>query len=129
MSEWLTTGQIIDRLKIGQIAESESGDLVEWAPQTGDLRFAPSGDKFRKNEHSRRMNKVYLNERWRIQPKYVSFGEAMIAHSKKKTVTYHHNDELRYRFEHSLDTGQFKELSSDNLCLHELIEGKWTIEE
>ncbi|MNG16971.1 hypothetical protein D3C84_1009250 [compost metagenome] len=52
----------------------------------------------------------------------------MSAHGCGKTVTYHHRDELEYYFENNLEVGQFDGLSNDNICLHELIEGKWSIE-
>jgi hypothetical protein len=123
MSEWLTAGEMIDKLKIGEIAESKNFkayfdknfQLVSESKNTGVVTEFTiwSGTRNQKI--------------WRIAPKYVTFGEAMIAHVKKATVTYHHDEELKYKFT-PCQYGHFKQLGSDGISLGELINGNWTVD-
>ncbi|WP_299831794.1 hypothetical protein [uncultured Metabacillus sp.] len=138
MTKWLTTGQMIDRLKVGDIAETEarksdafiSGEYVNYVTITdeGLISFCDETGNHRPfllfslSDENRKLM-------WRIIPKYVRFHEAMSAHEFGKTVTYHHDKELTYTFKKELETGQFDQLANDSICLHELIEGAWTIED
>ncbi|GAQ18014.1 hypothetical protein OPHB3_1953 [Oceanobacillus picturae] len=138
MSELLTTGAMIDRLKVGGTAElsekhqiskehgksykkvtkAADGDIV-WISDTGVVDLGRPLVLF---GHT-------VNWKWRIIPNYVSFKEATKTHKEdKKTVTYHHDEELKYTFEYETDPEQFEQLYYDSISLHELIEGKWTIE-
>lgn len=89
MTEWLTTGQMIDRLQVGETALCVYGDnqgaKVEYL-------FWPADDSTVLSVHSSKTKetklfafKEYLqNSKWRILPKYVSFEEAMKAFAKGK---------------------------------------------
>jgi hypothetical protein len=53
----------------------------------------------------------------------------MKAHQEeRKTVIYHHNEDSKYFFVYGSDPYQLKSLYCDSINLHELIDGKWTIE-
>lgn len=54
--------------------------------------------------------------------------EAMEAHQEGKTITYHHDEFLKYTFVCESEPHQFASLYHDSIYLHELIDGKWTIE-
>ncbi len=125
MSEWLTTGQMIDRLKKGETAEGNTHWEVKKTADGGGFDAIVelnSGDQVFLSES-------FMKEKWRIIPNYVSFEEAMKAHKEKKTVVYYHDEELQYRFEHSLEPNQFQAVYHDSICLHEMINGKWIVEE
>jgi hypothetical protein len=62
MSEWLTIGQMIDRLKVGEVAE-DSRQLMTASWDGGKLKFKIIGSEF---------DYITLNDRnlrWRIRPK------------------------------------------------------------
>lgn len=124
--ELLTTGQMIDNLNIGDEAEFTDCAGAEFKKQKvirneNGIFWKETGNVF---EVSDFISKV----KWRIIPHYVSYEVAMKAHKEeKKTIVYHYDGELKYEFRHELETGQFDKLASDNLCLYELLEGKWSV--
>jgi hypothetical protein len=126
MSEWLTTGEMIDKLKPGEVAESKP---TEWcgAPvgsfrvtktQNGAICFDDSGDYMPLNEFNMRLQ-------WRILPKYVSFEEAKEAFKQGKTICCHLEKEVCRYSPDSVDIYS----QVDAPSWYEILEGKWTIEE
>jgi hypothetical protein len=129
MSEWLTTGQMIDRLKVGEVAESEDGKLQVYFEEpfkilkrkyinTGDTRLFEVWDSNRKRK-------------WRILPRYVSFEEAMKAFEKGKKVYFHGVGD--YKLDEGVELPP-KGMNISNSLLKEwnpysLYIGKWTIED
>jgi hypothetical protein len=121
MSEWLTTGQMIDQLKDGEVAESIDGEyeaywhngLLEFRDRHGDVQ-----ETIIKSDQKRK---------WRILPKYVSFEEAYEAGKQGKVVNFHYKDGMVHRIEHFDDSLDENGLSC--YCLRELIEGDWSIED
>lgn len=83
MSEWLTTGQMIDKLEVGEIAEGSTHWEVKRLPD-GRIVELNSGDTFG-------LDVSFLNEQWRILPNFVSFEEAMKALKEGKPVYCHPN--------------------------------------
>lgn len=91
MSEWLTTGQMIDALKVGEIAETnEQADFVYRVKkaESGSIMYLDD-----KGELSRFLviRDSIAKLKWRILPKYVSFEEAMKALKEGKFVHFHKN--------------------------------------
>ncbi|KNE22464.1 hypothetical protein [Virgibacillus pantothenticus] len=137
MTKWLTTGEMIDQLKVGEIAELEEGKGI---PKKYGLSYShvcktKEGDiKWCKKDRSLPSSspiEIYghvITWKWRILPNYVTFYEAMKAHQERKTVTYHHDEDLKYTFVCESEPYQFESLYYDSINLHELIDGKWTIE-
>ncbi|WP_200415966.1 hypothetical protein [Virgibacillus salexigens] len=120
MSKWLTTGEMIDQLTVREVAISQSGDEASW--EGGELMFEPSTHKIMENNFSRRMNKVYQNENWKICPRYVSFEEAMKALREGKKATFHYaGGKTTVGLQGSMD---WVRTSTWN----RIINGKWTIE-
>ncbi|GGN64416.1 hypothetical protein [Oceanobacillus indicireducens] len=134
MSELLTTGEMIDRLKVGQLAEVEkkaqipkdywrsykhvtkipNGD-IKWCTETGTI--SPS-EPLILYGHT-------VNWIWRILPSYVSFEEAMQALKEGKMVKLHRNNNLDvtvFRKWYRLET-------REDVTFDDLFNGKWTIEE
>lgn len=125
MSEWLTIGEVISKINIGDIAEPDDGNRYEIITKKKDGAIVWKDDM----DKCVHLNHAVIKTKWRIIPNFVSYKEAMKAHQEeKKTIIYHHDNELKYTFKHELVTGQFDQLSNDNICLYELLEGKWTIE-
>lgn len=131
--EFLSTGQMIERLNIGDRAErhhqnrgTEHHIIVE-KTASGSIVVVHNG------VHQNRVGKLLslsarvMTYQWRVTPKFFSFEEAMKAHLEGKTVAYHHCDELIYEFKCDGATDQFKQLYHDSIYLQELIKGNWTI--
>jgi hypothetical protein len=119
MSEWLTTGEMIDRLKVGEVAVDEYGTKIQLDELKG-LVFVSSGNTVANIP-------PFLKRKWRILPRYVSFEEAMKAMRKGKTITCtlpDSGEKAKFWFED--DT-----VKSVGFPLHWycIFEGKWTIEE
>ena len=117
MSEWLTTGAMIDRLKIGEIAKTDTDDRAYW-DGTGTLTLkSTNGNRY--DFLPIELKKV----KWRILPKYVSFEEAMEALKKGKKVELHRNafpEITVFRHWYKLENRQ-------DLSFSDLFNGKWTI--
>ncbi|MGG3893160.1 hypothetical protein [Geobacillus stearothermophilus] len=125
MSEWLTTGQMIDRLKPGEIAESKNRkayydsncQLIEESKATGEKRpfTIYSGNK---------------SPIWRILPRYVSFEEAVKALMNGKTVWLWQGDE-KVGYYIDKESGKLWAIVGDSTAPVEKIYfgEKWTIEE
>ncbi|CDQ41924.1 hypothetical protein [Virgibacillus salexigens] len=125
MNEWLSLGEMIDCLKSNDYAEDEEKEwVVRWVDEK--LVFT-----FLNNKGGRQT--LYLNDlkkKWRVIRTYVTYEEAFKAHmQQKKTITYHHNGNLKYTFKHELEPGQFKEIYYDSINLHEMLSKKWTIDD
>jgi hypothetical protein len=92
MSEWLTTGEMIDRLKVGEIAEAydENGEKLFRVQRTSEYHRPFKNLDNWNNELI--LNEPSLKYKWRIVPRYVSFEEAMKALMNGKTVWLWVND-------------------------------------
>ena len=120
MTEWLTTGQVIDRLKVGEVAETSQGDTMFWDDVTEDLVIVSAiGRKYFTLEQSM----TTIN--WRIKPNYVSFEEALQAYKNGDTITcYHGKDFDGKTFVESFSIRG----SNDELDMDMIVNGKWVIE-
>lgn len=140
MSEFLTTGQMIDRLRVGGTAElsekhqipkehgksykkvtkAADGDIV-WMSDTGLVDLGRPLVLF---GHT-------VNWKWRILPNYVSFEEAMKSLKDGGSATLH-NGNIQYKFvavECIAETLEhYKDVGADFLEWRDLFRGKWTIE-
>jgi hypothetical protein len=126
MSELLTTGQMIDRLKVGEVAEakyeSESGGFgISYKIERNEfgLKNITNGDGVVSFDN------IFFKAKWHILPNYVSFEEAMRALKEGKKATLHGEDgnlKTLFRKWYRLDT---RECITFNM----MFEGKWTIEE
>ncbi|WP_085523876.1 hypothetical protein [Tuberibacillus sp. Marseille-P3662] len=121
VTEWLTTGQMIDYLMANpyEKAESHRGKVVQYAP--GDMRLMDLKDGNKTVEAHR----LFLNTKWRILPRYVSFEEAMKAVDEGKVAAYH----LRKDYKVMVDKDVFPEIFGTDATFGQLMEGKWTIED
>ena len=133
MSELLTTGQMIDQLKVGEIAESsrvESLDnfvyRVKKSKSGSIMTLAPD---MKMTGHLIPMQGDIIDLKWRILPKFVTFEEAMQAGKEGKTVFYHTQGEKFEIAPKQLSEFRLSALSVHRHSLLELFEGKWSVEE
>lgn len=118
MSEWLSTGEIIEYLKDGEIAEIEGG-TIQIINDNGHFKYANNDyrDYFR-------ITPMTKNGKWRILPNYISFKEAMKAIDEGNTVVLHRNGRQYQVARHC----GFIQLSNRGLMWQHLVEGNWSIE-
>ncbi|MCT1575682.1 hypothetical protein M3E13_15560 [Oceanobacillus kimchii] len=124
MGELLTTGQMIDQLRVGQIAVDKLGNEI-FMEKDNSLRTLP-------NLEIVTLTDFTVLSKWRIlpMPNYVSFEDAMKAYKEnKKTITYHHDSDTIYTFVYENTPNQFERIYYDSISLPELLKGKWTIKE
>ena len=133
MSEWLTTGEMIDKLKPGEVAESKP---TEWCgtpvgsfrvikTQNGAICFDDSDDYMPLNEFNMRLQ-------WRILPRYVTFDRAMKALAEGKTVWAWVDGEKRLCYWIDQESGKLWGMSAEGgmTTVHNIGFFKdWTIEE
>lgn len=128
MTEWLTTGQMIDRLKVGEVAEAfypkkngemerlfkitrKANDLKNLTNDTGIVIF----------------DNTFMSCKWRIlNQDFVTFETALDALKAGKVVTYHDDHDEGYTFDLKIDWG-LEEAAIYSLA--DLLKPRWTIEE
>lgn len=143
MVKWLTTGQMIDELKIGEVAEikvkyqipEQYGHSYKHVTKNGseDIKWCLED----KSEISNTPLILYghtVNWKWRILPKYVSFTDAIKAFKDEgKTIVNHVKLNTYYYYwkdgEPKCKTGDGLPIGTLDLPFTETFEGKWTIEE
>ncbi|OLN21424.1 hypothetical protein BTO30_15010 [Domibacillus antri] len=122
MSEWLTTGQMIDRILEGEVARNTLGQRVK-IHSSGALVWFD-------NDQMVDLNKRTVMERWQILPNYVSFEVAMEALKEGNDVTFHPEGQPKKK----ITPPQFILLRMECIeigkySLSNLINGKWSIVE
>ena len=88
MTKLLTTGEMIDTLKVGEVAEGVHGYYQETKLRMTDhheIVYARGKSSSANNFFE--LNAFSHKAKWRILPRYVSFDEAMEAFRERKTVT------------------------------------------
>ncbi|UYL94101.1 hypothetical protein PK51_gp54 [Geobacillus phage vB_GthS_PK5.1] len=135
MSEWLTTGEMIDRLKAGEVAECVNENYKVMFKATEGLVYVDDDGKTKKklglDGKFIIANSVLKNQlRWRILPRYVSFEEAMKALTNGKTVWLWQGDE-KVGYYIDKESGKLWAIAGDCTAPVEKIYfgEKWTIEE
>jgi hypothetical protein len=126
MSEWLTTGQMIDeiyKLDPFVVYESEDGNKVA-QNASGELKYC---DEKGNTKYGSVLLQDVIFCKWKLLPNYVSFEEAMKALSDEKTVRYHYqlggkNTYLRL----SIETKP--SYFNNETYWDDLVNGNWTIE-
>ncbi|WP_313429608.1 hypothetical protein [Siminovitchia terrae] len=128
MSEWLTTGQMVDRLQVGEVAESDDGKLTAKWNEYDKIVFNNTSNGGGRNS----LHLYDLGRRWRILPKFVSFDDAMKAHEAGKVVFYHGHIDVVELWDKLLPDQKHIRVSSTDLGDYSLLgmwKGKWTIED
>jgi hypothetical protein len=134
MSEWLTTGEMIDRLKAGEIAECSLGDFVGYVTKISSGAIVCCEENGEILEHDNKkvvltLSSDVLKMQWRILTRYVSFEEAMKALREGKTVSLHIQNK-KQTFSLVECIAESLELDENYLLSWEdLFYGKWTIED
>jgi hypothetical protein len=106
---WLTTGQMIDQLKVGEIAVSEDGDIkLQYKNYFGlDTLHREKVSTGRSGSYTIHLSN--LERKWRIIPKFVTFENAMQALKEGEIPTFL--------------------IAGKKIGLSDLLESKWTIED
>lgn len=131
MSEWMTTGQMIDRLKNGEIAECR-GEKWRVTNRNNAIIYVDEDGKQDTNKGDKGymilVNSIVSRAEWRILPKYVSFEEAMQALKDGLVVRTHDGSGGYYEFD---GKETFTQLAKEYpvIRIYELMDMKWTIAE
>jgi hypothetical protein len=127
MSEWLTTGQMIDRLKVGEVAIPDQKEYLAVKRTEKGFIWVDRNTYEQSKIHQSyfRVDCFTVNIKWRILPRYVSFEEAMkaLADGKKVSVLIEGN-----KIPLVIEKDSFVRFFSGRKWI-DLINGKWTIEE
>ncbi|RFA36217.1 hypothetical protein CAI16_05345 [Virgibacillus dokdonensis] len=106
MTKWLTTGEMIDQLKVGEIAELEEGKRIpkKYGLSYSHVRKTKEGDvKWCKKDGSLPSSspiEIYghvITWKWRILPNYINFNEAMEALKQGRRAAFI-KDKYQYTF-------------------------------
>jgi hypothetical protein len=132
MSEWLTTGQMIDRLKVGEVAIPDDEKYLA-VKRTKDGFIWVDRDTHEQSKIHQDYFKIHcytIRLKWRILPRYVSFEEAMKALMNGKTVWLWQGDE-KVGYYIDKESGKLWAIAGDCTAPVEKIYfgEKWTIEE
>ena len=127
----LSTGEMIDSLRVGEKAE-----VAKYPPYVLNFRedayVINDGSRFLWDDGDQFMiNSSTKNIKWRIIPQFVSFQEAMKEIRKGKTA-FLHNDRLSDEpipFDDEDATFELKHHKISNYSLKELINGNWSVEQ
>lgn len=124
MSELLTTGQMIDQLRVGQIAVDKLGNEI-FMEKDNSLRTLP-------NLEIVTLTDFTMLSKWRILPipNYVSFEKAMksLKDGKRVSFTYKNESDLEETIFIEPHYGAKSSLRRD-IDWIDLFNTKWTIEE
>ena len=125
MTKLLTTGEMIDTLKVGEVAEGVHGYYQETKLRMTDyheivyvIGKSSSANNFFE------LNAFSHNAKWCILPNYVSFDEAMEALKEGVSVALHRDsipEKTMFRHWYKLET-------RNDLIFSDLFNGNWTIE-
>lgn len=125
----LTTGEMIDRLNMGDTALNESGQVVKYN-QHGILVMWHEGEvepSLREEVPFEITVSSVGEEKWDITPHFVTFQEAQEAYmNENKTIIFYQTESLQYPFTPG-KYGQFQSLGNDDINIGELIKGNWII--
>lgn len=131
MTEWLTTGQMIDRLRVGEVAIGYIHDYETYVKKlkTGNIAHVEeNGEVIKGPMRYLTLSSGFGKIRWKIKPSYVSFEEAMKALKTGKTIKYHIIDGRVRTIRPIEATSRLENTEIAGWALIHLIDGKWTIE-
>ncbi|KIL72363.1 hypothetical protein [Bacillus badius] len=127
MSELLTTGEMIDRLQAGEMAEGMIDDCSLCVTKGKDGAIVvceEDGSPIKSGRLYLSLTATPMNLSWRIIPNYVSFDEAMKALQEGKIVNvFIDNNKYHFKAENPFVLEEMSGYSFKNL-----FEAKWTIE-
>ncbi len=136
MSELLTTGEMIDRLKVGEIAKKENSDMHVTRESASVFSYCGEDGDTSGFSIVGLNGVIHIDDaKWRILPNYVSFAEAMKAIEEGKDVHCQYNDEAITIKSYDNRIGS---ICFDRHCesgggaaikIAWIVAGKWTIEE
>ena len=126
MEKLLTTGQMIDQLKRGEVAENLEGYKVTYGRKGDLLLYNDNKDLEAEGDCKFSTNYEWIkNDKWKILRNYVSFNVAYQSLKTGNIVRFHGEDGIRY------DIEDFEVAISDygigDYSLEDLVEGKWEV--
>lgn len=124
MSELLTTGQLIDQLKVGQKARAFTPDGNE-IPRMKVVKNDAHSIMVVEPWEVLRANGFTLGTKWKLEPQYVTFEEAMRTLKDAGKVYFHDEDwKGRIFYDQWIEDSEVH-----GYTFAQLINGKWTIED
>lgn len=126
VSKILTTGQMIDQLKVGEIAEGVEGFFRKTQLTMTDCNEIVFVNHTDSTHNFFKINSFTHKAKWIINPQYVTFEEAVEAMKNRKVVRIH------------ITSGVSKEVTAtDNMIemglgdygFYTFIKSKWSIED
>ena len=130
MNEWMTTGEMIDRLRVGQVAEPND-PMYSRVKNFGDdgLRWVDSDKEVSKAWfESFRLTNHINTLKWKIISEYVTFEKAMLALKNGDDVTCYVDEQGYVEFnKHSELIELHHEWSF--ISFLDLINGNWIVNE
>lgn len=133
MNEWISTGRLIDKLKVGEIAELEPNKHIplKYGPSYNHVTKTADGDiKWCKGDGglpSLSPIQIYghvITWKWRILPKFVSFPEALKAYQDGEFIESYLGGDLVEPW-----AGYHKDMDDPHISICEILEAKWVIRE
>lgn len=130
MNKNITTGQLVDKLKVGETAQCVSSSIEDWYGSHVTAK-QHSWNWTLKNGES---EEFYLSEAvkectWRILPKFVHYLDAAKALKDGHTVRCYPEEDENYIEFNEADTVESVGYSWNLITWGELLGGKWTIED
>jgi pyruvate-formate lyase len=124
LSKLLTTGQMIDQLKVGEVAVGKNGFYEGYKVKKTDYHEIVPVKKETNNFLV--MNTFTSTTKWSILPKYVTFEEAIEAMKEGKTVRIHISSNMSKVVEQNHNMNG---LGLGEFGFYTFIKSKWSIEE
>lgn len=131
MSEWLTTGEMIDALKVGEVAEciNANSEVFSISTQVTKIEGGSVVWNCGHLNHRAYLAGDVVNAKWRILPKYVTFIAALKAASEGKKVKFHDHGSVYEMDDFSMGAMRVEKTPVRVFSLRTLYNGNWSIEE
>lgn len=131
----LTTGEMIDKLKVGEVAEVVNKPFEQFDSKGKTVMYDQGSIKWQDTNQSFLVDNYTSHLKWNIRPNYVSFKKALATLNEGRKISCFYEDK-KYEYRmigskvyneiNSTSAGQTKEWHQ---LWDQIIEGKWTIED
>jgi hypothetical protein len=126
MNEYgLTIGQVIDQLRMGEIAYNNKGDSVKYDTNGTLVYFNEESESAASEQRVVILSGYSQVDRWAIKPTFVPFDVAMDELEDGQIVEFH-KGEHRFIFKKENEF-TLSEMAQAGLTFSDLLAGKWII--
>lgn len=125
--KWLTTVEMIEKIKTGEVAKSNPGELFYVKRNGKNLEMFRSRHELKRGTpNDFTVNDLTAHRLWYILPEFVSFEEATEALRDGKEIEFH-KDGKSYLFDKHHLVNNLKDSGGIRATFRDLLEGKWSI--